>query len=84
MGLFWTFMVLCSSLILLMLEKEIRPCFVPLWWVVSGIVFISVGFRVRLFLVDSVVLLTMMVTFLGIVLFLLLLRFVKILNFMIS
>ena len=26
-----TFMVLCSSLILLMFEKEIRPCFVPLW-----------------------------------------------------
>ena len=37
-----------------------------------------------MFLVGSVVLLTMMVTFLGIVLFLLLLRLVKILNFMIS
>ena len=28
---FWIFMVLGSSFILLMLEKEIRPCFVPLW-----------------------------------------------------
>ena len=81
-GLFLAFMVLCSSLTLLMLEKEIRPCFVPLWWVVSGMVFFLVGFGVRLFLVVSVVLLTMMVT--GIVLFLLLLRFVKILKFMIS
>ena len=43
-----------------------------------------VVFVVKLFLVGSVGLLTIMVTFSGIVLFLLLLRFVKILNFMIS
>ena len=40
-----TFMVLCSSLILLMFEKEIRPCFVPLWLVVFGMVFSLVGSR---------------------------------------
>ena len=53
-GLFWTSMVLCSSLILLMFEKEIRPCFVPLWWVASGMVFFLVMFDVKLFLVGSV------------------------------
>ena len=56
-----TFMVLCSSLILLMFEKEIRPCFVPLWLVVFGMVFSLVEFVVKLFLVGSVRLLTMMV-----------------------
>ena len=34
-GFFWISMFLCSSLILLMFEKEIRHCFVPLWLVVS-------------------------------------------------
>ena len=33
-GLFWTSTVLCSSLILLMFEKEIRHCFVMSWSVV--------------------------------------------------
>ena len=74
----------CSFLILLMLEKEIRLCFGVSWLVVSGMVFFLVRFGVRLFLVGFVVLLTMMVTFLGNVLFLLLLRFVNILSFMIS
>ena len=83
-GLCWTSMAPCNSLILLMFARRIRPCFVPLWWVVSGMVFFLVVFGVKLFLVGSVVLLTVMVTFFGIVLFLLLLRFVKILNFMIS
>ena len=64
-GLFWTFMVLCSFLTLLMFAREIRLCFVALWWEVSGMVFFLVGFGVRLFFVVSVVLLTMMVTFLG-------------------
>ena len=58
-----TFMVLCSSLIFLMFEKEIRPCFVPLWLVVFGMVFSLVEFVVKLFLVGSVGLLTMMVIF---------------------
>ena len=65
-------------------ERDIRPCFVPLWLVVFGMVCFLVGFEVRLFLVGSVVLLTMMVTFFWIVLFLLLLRYVRILSFMIS
>ena len=79
-----TFMVLCSSLILLMFEKEVRPCFVPLWLVVIGMVFSLVEFVVKGFLVGSVGLLAMMVIFFGIVLFHLLLRFVKILSFTIS
>ena len=66
-GLCWTSMGLCSSLILLMFEKEIRPCFVPLWWVVSGMVCFLVESGVRLFLASFVVLLTMMVNFFGIV-----------------
>ena len=76
-----TFKVLCSSLILLMFEKEIRPCFVPLWLMVFGMVFSLVKFVVKLSLVGSVGLLTVMVIFFGIVLHHLLLRFVKILSF---
>ena len=68
-------MVLCSSSILLMLEKAIRPCFVPLWCVVFGMVCFLVGCEVRLFFVGSVVLLTMMVIFFGTALFLRSLRF---------
>ena len=50
-GPIWMSMVLCSFLTLLMLEKEIRPCFAASWWVVSGMVFFLVGFGVRPFLV---------------------------------
>ena len=82
--LFWRSMVLCSSLILLMFAREIRLCFVALWWVVSGMVCFLVGCEVRRFLVGSVVLLTMMVIYFGNVFFLLLLRYLKILSFMIS
>ena len=64
-GLFWTSMVLCSSLILLMLEKEIRHCFVPLWRVVSGMVSFFVMFVVSLSHAGSVVLQMVMVIFLG-------------------
>ena len=49
-----------------------------------GMVFSLVVFAVKRFLVGSVGLLTMMVIFFGIVLFHLLLRFVKILSFIIS
>ena len=55
----------------LMFGKEIRLCFVASWLVVSGMVCFLVGCEVRRFPVSSVVLLTMMVIFLGIVLFLL-------------
>ena len=82
-GLFWTFMVLCSSLILLMFENEIRHCFVASWWVVSGMVSFLVGFGIRFFLVGSVVRQMVMVTCFGNVPFLLSLRSVKILSFMI-
>ena len=54
------------------------------WLVVFGTVFFWVGSGVSLFHVGSVVLQTVMVTFLGKVPFLLLLRFVEILNFTIS
>ena len=82
----WIFMALCSSLILLMFGKEIRLCFAASWLVVYGMVCFLVGCVVRRFLVGSVVFLflTMMVTFFGIALFLLSLRFLKILSFMIS
>ena len=50
----------------------------------SGTVFFWEGSEVGLFLVDFVVLLMVMVTFFGIVPFLLSLRSVKILSFMIS
>ena len=46
-GLYWMSMALCSSLILLMLEKEIRLCFVASWLEVSGMVFFLVKFVVR-------------------------------------
>ena len=55
-GLCWMFVAPCSSLILLMLEKEIRLCFVASWF---GMVFSLV------FHVDSVVLLMVMVVFFG-------------------
>ena len=45
--LFWIFMALCSSSILLMFEKEIRVCFVASWLVVSGMVSFLVGFVIR-------------------------------------
>ena len=64
-GLFRTFMDLCSSLILLMFVGGIRLCFVPLWWVVPGMVSFLVVFAVGMFLVGSVGLLTMMVIFFG-------------------
>ena len=80
----WIFLALCSSLILLMFEKEIRVCFVASWLGVSGMVSFLVGFVIRLFLVGSGVLLMVMVIYSGDVPFLLLLRSVKILSFMIS
>ena len=70
--------------ILLMLEKEIRPCFVVSWLGVSGMVCFLDGFDASLFHVGFVVLLMVMVICFGNVLFLLLLRFVRILSFMIS
>ena len=60
------FMALCSSLILLMFEKEIRLCFGASWLVVFGMVCFLVGCGVRLFLAGFVVLLIMMVIFFGI------------------
>ena len=74
----------CSSLILLTFEKEIRLCFVASWLGVSGVVFFLVGFVNRLFLFGFAEHLMVMVICFGNVPFLLLLRFVKILNFMIS
>ena len=74
----------CSFSILLMLEEEIRPCFAASWLGVSGMVFFLVRFVIRLFLVGSAVLLMGMVTCSGNVPFLFLVRFVKILSFMIS
>ena len=84
MDLCWMFMAPCSSLILLMLEKEIRLCFAASWLGVSGMVFFLVKFVVRLSPVSFVVCLIGMVICSGNVPFLLLLRFVKILDFMIS
>ena len=46
-GFFLIFMVLCSSLILLMFEKDIRPCFVPLWLVGFGMFFLLSRVRGR-------------------------------------
>ena len=74
----------CSSLILLMLEREIRPCFAASRLGVSGMVFFFIKFVVRLSPVSFVVRLMGMVIYSGNVPFLLLLRFVKILNFIIS
>ena len=83
-GLCWISMAPCSSLILLMLEKEIRLCFGALWLEVFGMVFFLVGFVARLFQVSFVGRQMVMVIYSGNVPFLLLLRSVKILNFMIS
>ena len=79
-------MALCSSLILLMFERErdkalLRAIMVGGVW--NGFLLSRVRGQ-AMFLVGSVGLLTMMVIFFGIVLFHLLLRFVKILSFMIS
>ena len=74
----------CSSLILLMLEKEIRRCFLTSWLGVFGMVCFSDGFEARLFRDGFLGRQIMMVIYFGNVPFLLLLRFVKILNFMIS
>ena len=80
----WMFMAPCSSSPLLMFEKEVRLCLEASWLVVSGMVFFLVVFVVRSFHVGFVELQMVMVIYFGTVLFLLLLRFVKILNFMIS
>ena len=80
----WMCMALCSFLILLMVEKEIRLCFKASWFGVSGIVFFLVEFEARLCHVGFVGRQMVMVIYFGNVPFLLLLRFVKILNFMIS
>ena len=77
-------MALFSSLILLMLEKEIRVCFEVSWLVLSATVFAWVGLEVSLFLVGFVVVEMAMDTFFGIVPFLLSLKSVKILSFTIS
>ena len=76
-------MALCSSFPLLMSGKEIRLCFEVLWWVEFGMVSYWVELGVSLFHVNSVVLWMVMVPCFGNVPFLLL-RFVKILSFMIS
>ena len=73
-----------GSLILLMFEREIRLCFVAPWLEESETVFFLVGFGTRFYLVGFVGSQMVMVIFLVNVPFLLLLRFVKILSFMIS
>ena len=80
----WMFMALCSPLILLMLETEIRRWFATSWLVVSGMLCFLDGFVARLFHVGFVARQMVMVICFGNVPFLLLLRFVKILNYMIS
>ena len=47
-GLCWMSMAPCSSLILLMLEREIRLCFAASWLGVSGMVFFFVKFVVEI------------------------------------
>ena len=77
--------LLAASLILLMSGRETRLCFVKQSWLgVSGMVFFLEGFGSSLFHVGFVVHLMVMVIFFGNVPFLLLLRYVKILRFMIS
>ena len=71
-----------GSLQLLNSSQERRVCFAASWWVVSRMVFFLVVFGVKLFLVGSAVLLMVMVIDSGN--FLLLLRSVKVLSFMIS
>ena len=53
-GLCWMFVVLCSSLFLLMFGREIRHCFVLLWLVVFGTVSCWVVFVVSVFHVGFV------------------------------
>ena len=62
-GRCWIYLAPCSSLILLMLEKEMRLCFVVSWLVVSGMVFSLVGSGSSLFLVGFVVPQMVMVIF---------------------
>ena len=81
---YWMFMALFCFLFLLTFEKEIRRGFVTSWLGVSGMVFFWVVFEIRFFLVASAVLLIMMGICFGNVPFLILLRFVKTLSFMIS
>ena len=83
-GLCWMSMAPCSFLLLLMFEKEIRLCFAASWLGVSGLVFFLDRFEARLFHVGFVGRQMVMVIYVGNVPFLLLLRFVKILSFMIS
>ena len=71
----------CSSLTLTMFGKEIRHCFEVFLLEVFGMVFCWGRSRTVMCLVASAVLLIMMVICSGNVPFLLLLRFVKILNF---
>ena len=80
-GLCWIFMAPCSSLILIMFEKEIRLCF-GVTVGVSGMGFSLVGLGCSLFHVDFVVRLMVMVTIWLNVPFLLWLRFVKVPSFM--
>ena len=72
-----------GSLILVMFEKEIRLCFVTSWLVVSGTVFSLKRLGGILLFAGSVVLLMVMGTSFGNVPFLLSLRLVKVLSFMI-
>ena len=58
-------MALYSSLILLMLEKEIRVCFVVSWLGVSGMVSFLVKFVTRFYLVGFVGSRMVVVIFLG-------------------
>ena len=60
-GLCWMFMAPCSSLTLLMFEKEMRLCFVASWLGVSGMVCFLDGIEASLFHVGFVGLLIMMV-----------------------
>ena len=83
-GLCLMSMAPCSSLILLMFEKEIRLCLEASWLGVSGMVFFLVVFVVRSFHVGFLERQMGVVICFDSVPFLLLLRFAKILNFMIS
>ena len=67
-----------------MFGKEIRLCFGVSWLGVFGMVSCLVESGVRLFFVGSVVHPIVMVTCFGNLPFLLLLRYVKVLSFMIS
>ena len=82
----WMSLAPCSFFVLVVFEREreIRLCYGVSWLVVSGTVFSWVGSEVSLFFVGFVVIPMVMDIFLGNVPFLLLLRSVKILSFMIS